>query len=100
MTLEVAEALTQLLLTAQRADLGAIANTALLGMFEGEAAVHQAAGLMSVQCDCSIADAMALLAARAFAGDLSVTGLANRVIRGDASILLRPRAGLAATPRD
>jgi hypothetical protein len=33
-TLEVAEALTQLLLTAQRTDLGAIPNTALLGMFE------------------------------------------------------------------
>jgi hypothetical protein len=43
--------------------------------------------LISVQCDCSIADATALLAARAFADDLSVTGLANRVIRGDASIL-------------
>lgn len=86
-TLEVAEALTQLLLTAQRADLGAIPNTALFGMFEGEAAVHQAAGLISVQCDCRITDAMALFAARAFADDLSGTGLANWLIRGDASIL-------------
>jgi hypothetical protein len=80
-TCEVARALTDLLVTAHRSDLGGIANgPGLSAMFHNDAAVHQAAGMISVQCDCSIADAMALLAAQAFADEMPVAEVADRVI--------------------
>lgn len=44
--------------------------------------VHQAAGMVSVQCDCGPHDAMAMLRARAFADGLPVDVIAGRVVRG------------------
>ncbi|HEX6451822.1 MAG TPA: GAF and ANTAR domain-containing protein [Trebonia sp.] len=50
------------------------------GLTDDQAVVHQAAGMVSIQCDCSINDAMALLRARAFANGQPVEQLAVAVV--------------------
>jgi hypothetical protein len=81
-------------------------------------AVHQAAGMVSVQVGCSTDQARHLLSARAFADGVSVARVAGEVVRG--AILFEPtvltpagcrdnrarggsrkrrRAGVAVTPR-
>jgi hypothetical protein len=47
------------------------------------AVVHQAAGIVSVQCDCGIDDAQALLAMRAFADGAPLADIATQVVRGE-----------------
>jgi hypothetical protein len=49
------------------------------------AVVHQAAGMVSVQCDCGVDDAEDLLAARAFATSTLVEQIAIQVVRGETS---------------
>jgi hypothetical protein len=49
------------------------------------AVVHQAAGMVSVQCDCGVDDAEDLLAARAFATSTPVEQIAIQVVRGETS---------------
>jgi hypothetical protein len=46
------------------------------------AVVHQAAGMVSVHCDCSIEDAQDLLAMRAFAEGVPVADIATQVVTG------------------
>ena len=50
-----------------------------------QAVVHQAIGMISVQCGCGIEDAGDLLAARAFADGRPVRELAEQVVRGHAA---------------
>jgi hypothetical protein len=47
-----------------------------------QAVVHQAAGVISVHCDCGIIDAEALLRAHAFAEDRPVADVAQDVVQG------------------
>jgi hypothetical protein len=47
------------------------------------AVIHQAAGMVSRQCGCDVADALALLRARAFSAGRSATEIAAGVVRGD-----------------
>ncbi|HLI39460.1 MAG TPA: GAF domain-containing protein [Streptosporangiaceae bacterium] len=47
-----------------------------------QAVVHQAAGMVSVQCECAVGDAEALLRAHAFAEDQPVEEVARRIVRG------------------
>jgi hypothetical protein len=46
------------------------------------AVVHQAAGMVSVHCDCSIEDARTLLAMRAFAEGVPMADIATQVVTG------------------
>ena len=55
----------------------------LLGSAGYPAVVHQAAGMVSVQCDCGIDDAQALLAMRAFADGPLLADIAAQVVRGE-----------------
>ena len=57
----------------------------LLGMFEDRdlrPVVHQAAGMLCVQAGCTIADAIALIRARAFADAEAVEATAKRIVSG------------------
>ncbi|MGZ0153574.1 GAF and ANTAR domain-containing protein [Kribbella sp. WER1] len=42
--------------------------------------VHQAAGMVAAQCDCSVEDAFTLVRARAFAEDVHMTEVARRIV--------------------
>ena len=81
----MADAFTLLLLQ-QLADLPLPDDDSLvLSLFDGAsylAVVHQAAGMVSVQCDCSIEDAQDLLAMRAFAEGVPVAEIATLVVTG------------------
>ena len=60
----------------------------VLPVFGGDgypAIIHQAAGMVSVQCDCGVDDAEDLLAARAFATSTPVEQIAVQVVRGEIS---------------
>lgn len=52
------------------------------GLADDQAVVHQAAGMVSVHCHCSINDALALLRARAFASGQPVEQVALAVAHG------------------
>lgn len=52
-----------------------------LGLTDDQVVVHQAAGMVSVQCHCSIRDALSLLKARAFASGQPVEQIALAVVR-------------------
>ena len=55
----------------------------LFGEADFPAAVHQAAGMVSQQCGCGIADALALLRARAFSAGRPAEEIAADVLRGE-----------------
>ena len=60
----------------------------VLPVFGGDgypAIIHQAASMVSVQCDCAVDDAEDLLAARAFATSTPVEQIAVQVVRGEIS---------------
>lgn len=79
----MADALTRILLdniAGSDVDLGA---STILGEVT-QAVVHQAMGMISVQCGCGIKDAGDLLAARAFADGRPVREIAEQVVRGHA----------------
>jgi hypothetical protein len=80
----VADAFTRLLLQAtgrSRFDEDPLAAPP----FDGTgflAVVHQAAGMVSVHCDCTIRDAQDLLAMRAFAEGVPVADIAGQIVTG------------------
>jgi len=55
----------------------------LFGEADFPAVVHQAAGMVSQQCGCSITDALALLRARAFSAGRPAAEIAAGVLRGE-----------------
>ena len=60
-------------------------ESVVLSLFDGTgylAVVHQAAGMVSVHCNCSIEDAQDLLAMRAFAEGVPVADIATQVVTG------------------
>lgn len=63
---------------------GSMSDSALrrFGLPDDQAVVHQAAGMVSVHCHCSINDALALLQARAFASGQPVEQVALAVAHG------------------
>ena len=54
--------------------------SALFGQADRRSVVHQATGIVSVQCGCGIKDALALIRAHAFAEGRSVDAVASDVI--------------------
>jgi hypothetical protein len=83
----MAVALTQLLLL--DVDIqGSGHGGPVLRVFGGDgypAIIHQAAGMVSVQCDCGVDDAEDLLVARAFSTSTPVEQIAVQVVRGEIS---------------
>jgi len=55
----------------------------LFGGTDLRALVHQAAGMVAVQLDCPVADALELIKARAFADGVSAHSVAGRIVRGE-----------------
>ena len=83
----MAVALTQMVLLDARVP-GSSQGGPVLPLFGADAYpafVHQAVGMISVQCDCGIDDAEDLLAARAFATSMPVEQIAIQVVRGEIS---------------
>ena len=83
----MAVALTQMVLTDARVP-GSGQDGPVLPVFGADgypAVVHQAAGMVSVQCDCGVDDAEDLLTARAFATSTPVEQIAIQVVRGETS---------------
>ncbi len=58
----------------------------LVALICSEAEFNQAAGMVSVQCDCDLEAAAALLVARAFADGVSLREIAAQVIRGEIAL--------------
>lgn len=83
----MAEALTHAVLGIpdESASVG-VSDSPLFDEVDYQASVHQAAGMVSVQCDCDIADAMALLRARAFADGQPIEDIARHVVRNVISL--------------
>ena len=75
---QVADALSHIVLLP-----GQASAERLFGEADGQAAVHQAAGMVSARCGCGIDDAQALLQARAFADGQPVERVAKGVLRGE-----------------
>jgi hypothetical protein len=53
----------------------------LLAQGDDRAAIHQAAGVVSIQCGCAVVDALALLRAYSFAHGEAIGSVASRVLR-------------------
>jgi hypothetical protein len=81
---KVADALTHTVLLTAREAGGAedVPGLPLFAEADYQAVVHQAAGVVSVQCDCDIDDALAMLRARSFANGQPVTAIAARIVDG------------------
>lgn len=75
--IEIAEALTRSMI------LGPDGEPDLYGAANLRAQVHQAAGMVSVQLDCPVADALELIKAHAFAEGVSARSVAERVLNGE-----------------
>ncbi|MFI6621410.1 GAF and ANTAR domain-containing protein [Streptomyces sp. NPDC050528] len=73
---EVAEALTRIVL------LDPDADPDLYGGTDVRATVQQATGVLSARIGCSVADALALIKARAFAEDVSPDAVALQILHG------------------
>ncbi|WP_329275005.1 GAF and ANTAR domain-containing protein [Streptomyces sp. NBC_01451] len=78
---EVAEALTRIVL------LDPDADPDLYGGTDVRATVHQAVGMVSVRIGCSVADALALIKAVAFAEEVSSDTVARQVVHGDRKLI-------------
>jgi hypothetical protein len=74
---EVAEALTRSMILSPDSDPG------LYGATDVRAEVHQAAGMVSVHLDCSVADALQLIKAHAFAEGVSAHSVAESILSGE-----------------
>jgi len=85
-TLEgIATALTSVLLDAARIPAPeGLEFLPALGATGSQALVHQAAGMISVQCGCNVDDATAILAARAYSDGVPAAEMARRVACGEA----------------
>ncbi|MFC8515775.1 ANTAR domain-containing protein [Streptomyces sp. NPDC057257] len=73
---EVAEAITRSMILSTDGAPG------LCDDFDMRALVHQAAGMVSVQLDCSVSDALEMIKAHAFAEGVSAQSVADRIVRG------------------
>ncbi|MHC3472488.1 GAF and ANTAR domain-containing protein [Streptomyces sp. 7R007] len=73
---EVADALTHSMI------LGSGGDPSLYGGMQVHALVHQAAGMVSVQLDCTVADALEMIKARTFAEGVSARSVAERILAG------------------
>ncbi|MGQ4385062.1 GAF and ANTAR domain-containing protein [Streptomyces sp. SAS_270] len=74
---DIAEALTRTMVSGPQAD------PEFYGGVDHRAVVHQAAGMVSVQAACPVADALELIKARAFSEGEPVQDVAARIVRGD-----------------
>ncbi|GAA0493238.1 GAF and ANTAR domain-containing protein [Streptomyces olivaceiscleroticus] len=74
---DVTEGLVQTML------LGPDADPELYGGTDHRDAVHQAAGMVSVQERCPVGDALALIKARAYADGVPVNEMAERIVSGE-----------------
>jgi hypothetical protein len=81
---KVADALTHTVLLNSHAtdEADGIPRLPLFEEADYQAVVHQAAGMVSVQCDCDLDDAMAMLRARSFADGQPVAAIAEQIVRG------------------
>ncbi|MEU6147988.1 ANTAR domain-containing protein [Streptomyces sp. NPDC047081] len=62
--------------------LGTDGDPGLYDDLDLRALVHQAAGMVSVQLDCSVPDALEMIKAHAFAEGVSAHAVADRIVRG------------------
>ncbi len=76
---DFADAATLMLLNLQGEDTGST-HPALMAAFDDRAQVHQATGMISVQLDVSLGDALLRLRAHAYAGDRSTLAVAADVV--------------------
>ncbi|MER6420529.1 ANTAR domain-containing protein [Streptomyces sp. NPDC001137] len=74
---EVADVLTRTMI------LNPAGDPELYGGTDLRALVHQAAGMVSVQLDCLVSDALELIKARAFTEGVSAHVVADRIVRGE-----------------
>ncbi|QEU93004.1 GAF and ANTAR domain-containing protein [Streptomyces kanamyceticus] len=74
---DVAEALTRIVV------LGPDADPELYGGTDHRDTVQQAVGMLTVQSGCSASDALALIKARAFTGEMSTEVVARRILHGE-----------------
>ncbi|MGW2227274.1 GAF and ANTAR domain-containing protein [Streptomyces formicae] len=77
---DVAEALIRILL------LGPDADPELYGGTDHRDSVQQATGMVAAHAGCSVADALALIKARAFTGDLTTEAVARRILHGELNL--------------
>ncbi|MDN3020713.1 GAF domain-containing protein [Streptomyces sp. S.PB5] len=75
--IRIAEALTRTMILSRDADPG------LYGATDLRLAVHQAAGMVAVQLECGVHDALELIKARAFTENTSAGFVATRIISGE-----------------
>ncbi|CAM5423918.1 hypothetical protein GCM10010329_00670 [Streptomyces spiroverticillatus] len=73
--------------------LGAEGEPDLYGGADLRAVVHQAAGVLSEQARCSVADALELIKARAFTGGESAESVAERIVSGELRLQAGPFGG-------
>ena len=83
--LSFADAATTILLRLQSVDPGGGGPLGAIPVVEDRAEVHQATGMVSVQADVPLGQALALLQARAFATEQPISALARAVLAGTAS---------------
>jgi len=81
---KVADALTHTVLLNSRAagEAEGIPRLPLFDEADYQAVVHQAVGMVSIQCDCDIDDALAMLRARSFADGRPVAVIAQQIVDG------------------
>ena len=79
--LHFADAATAILLHLQALDAAGSGN-GLVGVIEDRAEVHQATGVIAVQADVTLAQALVLLRARAFASERPILSLSRDVLTG------------------
>jgi hypothetical protein len=77
-----ADAATAILLHLQARTPANGTGSGLIPVIEDHAAVHQATGIVSVQADVTLTEALVLLRARAFAADRPVVALSRDVVAG------------------
>lgn len=80
--LSFADAATSILLHLQSQDLDR-SDTGPVHVIEDRAEVHQATGMIAVQADVTLGQALVLLRARAFAAERPIISLAHDVLAGD-----------------
>lgn len=80
--LSFADAATSILLHLQSQDLDR-SDSGPVHVIEDRAEVHQATGMIAVQADVTLGQALVLLRARAFAAERPIISLAHDVLAGD-----------------
>ncbi|MFD7072637.1 GAF domain-containing protein [Nocardioides sp. NPDC059952] len=71
------------LLLARTVDVGQAPDSIDLSDIDGVSRLHRAAGVVAVDSDCTIDDALALIRARSFVEDCATSTIAARVLSGD-----------------